>query len=150
MYDMFNIFDIFLPQLLRYPNPNDPLNGEAAALLNRSADEYNTKVKDYVRRYATSDALGDDKKDEDEELDEMSDLGRWEPFFFLHMPDVSNVYDAASATAIQHEIIPTLTSLVPFPWFRYLSSFCPFPLTPIIDISTSQPVSFHVYKLRHS
>jgi ubiquitin-conjugating enzyme E2 H len=84
MYDMFNIFDIFLPQLLRYPNPNDPLNGEAAALLNRSADEYNTKVKDYVRRYATSDALGDDKKDEDEELDEMSDLGRWEPFFLTY------------------------------------------------------------------
>lgn len=43
--DMFNIFETFLPQLLRYPNPNDPLNGEAAALLNRHVDEYNAKVK---------------------------------------------------------------------------------------------------------
>jgi ubiquitin-conjugating enzyme E2 H len=42
---MVNIFETFLPQLLRYPNPSDPLNGEAAALLNRHADEYNAKVK---------------------------------------------------------------------------------------------------------
>lgn len=45
MADMFNIFETFLPQLLRYPNPNDPLNGEAAALLNRKAEEYDAKVK---------------------------------------------------------------------------------------------------------
>lgn len=35
MIDMTNIFDVFLPQLLHYPNPTDPLNGEAAALLMR-------------------------------------------------------------------------------------------------------------------
>lgn len=43
--DMINIFEVFLPQLLRYPNPNDPLNGEAAALLMRHPAEYDTKVK---------------------------------------------------------------------------------------------------------
>lgn len=43
--DMINIFEVFLPQLLRYPNPNDPLNGEAAALLMRHPKEYEIKVK---------------------------------------------------------------------------------------------------------
>ena len=45
MYDMFNIFEVFLPQLLRYPNPTDPLNGEAAALLMREPKNYDIKVK---------------------------------------------------------------------------------------------------------
>ena len=42
---MINIFEVFLPQLLRYPNPNDPLNGEAAALMMRHPKEYEVKVK---------------------------------------------------------------------------------------------------------
>jgi ubiquitin-conjugating enzyme E2 H len=45
MYDMVNIFEVFLPQLLRYPNPTDPLNGEAAALLMKDPKAYNVKVK---------------------------------------------------------------------------------------------------------
>jgi ubiquitin-conjugating enzyme E2 H len=45
MYDMINIFEVFLPQLLRYPNPTDPLNGEAAALLMRDSKSYENKVK---------------------------------------------------------------------------------------------------------
>lgn len=45
MYDMVNIFEVFLPQLLRYPNPTDPLNGEAAALLMREPKGYEAKVK---------------------------------------------------------------------------------------------------------
>jgi ubiquitin-conjugating enzyme E2 H len=45
MYDMVNIFEVFLPQLLRYPNPTDPLNGEAAALLMREPKSYDAKVK---------------------------------------------------------------------------------------------------------
>lgn len=49
--DMINIFEVFLPQLLRYPNPNDPLNGEAAALLMRHPKEYESKVKG-MRIYA--------------------------------------------------------------------------------------------------
>lgn len=42
---MINIFDVFLPQLLRYPNPSDPLNGEAAALLLRDSVKYELRVK---------------------------------------------------------------------------------------------------------
>lgn len=45
MFDMINIFEVFLPQLLRYPNPTDPLNGEAAALLMREPRQYDIKVK---------------------------------------------------------------------------------------------------------
>lgn len=45
MFDMINIFEVFLPQLLRYPNPTDPLNGEAAALLMRDSKAYDIKVK---------------------------------------------------------------------------------------------------------
>lgn len=45
MFDMINIFEVFLPQLLRYPNPSDPLNGEAAALLMREPKSYEVKVK---------------------------------------------------------------------------------------------------------
>ena len=45
MYDMVNIFEVFLPQLLRYPNPTDPLSGEAAALLMKDPKAYDVKVK---------------------------------------------------------------------------------------------------------
>lgn len=45
MFDMINIFEVFLPQLLRYPNPTDPLNGEAAAMLMRDQKTYDIKVK---------------------------------------------------------------------------------------------------------
>ncbi|KAI6151910.1 ubiquitin-conjugating enzyme/RWD-like protein [Pisolithus tinctorius] len=77
MFDMINIFEVFLPQLLRYPNPNDPLNGEAAALLMRHPKEYEAKVKEYVQRFATKEVVDatngpDDKEEEDAE---MSDIG---------------------------------------------------------------------------
>ena len=88
---MINIFEVFLPQLLRYPNPTDPLNGEAAALLMREPKSYEAKVKgivkqitwgsgltcpDYVQRYASKDAA--DEAGEDNESDgEMSSVGSY-------------------------------------------------------------------------
>lgn len=57
LYDLLNIFDSFLPQLLTYPNPVDPLNGDAAAMYLHKPDEYKKKVHEYVKKYATEEAL---------------------------------------------------------------------------------------------
>jgi ubiquitin-conjugating enzyme E2 H len=57
MFDLVNVFEVFLPQLLLYPNPTDPLNGEAAALLMREPAAYARRVKDYVQRFASSPQL---------------------------------------------------------------------------------------------
>ncbi|KAE9963544.1 Ubiquitin-conjugating enzyme E2 8 [Venturia inaequalis] len=77
MYDMINIFEVFLPQLLRYPNPTDPLNGEAAALMMREPKSYDAKVKEYVSKYATKDAADEAGEDEESE-DEMSSVGSYD------------------------------------------------------------------------
>jgi ubiquitin-conjugating enzyme E2 H len=77
MYDMINIFEVFLPQLLRYPNPTDPLNGEAAALLIREPKSYEAKVKEYVLKYANKDAA-DDAGAESEDDDELSSVGSFD------------------------------------------------------------------------
>lgn len=95
MYDMINIFEVFLPQLLRYPNPADPLNGEAAAMLMREPKSYEAKVKgkfcrwcltrlhliltqvEYVAKYASKDAV-DDAEEDTESEDELSSAGSYE------------------------------------------------------------------------
>ncbi|TVY39975.1 Ubiquitin-conjugating enzyme E2 [Lachnellula occidentalis] len=74
MFDMINIFEVFLPQLLRYPNPTDPLNGEAAALLMREPKAYEAKVKEYVTKYASKDAA-DEAGAESDDDDDMSSVG---------------------------------------------------------------------------
>ena len=54
MYDLINIFDTFLPQLLLYPNPTDPLNNDAASLQLKSEEQYTEKIREYVGLYASS------------------------------------------------------------------------------------------------
>jgi len=51
MFDLLNVFEVFLPQLLLYPNAADPLNGEAAALLLREPERYKAKIREYVEKY---------------------------------------------------------------------------------------------------
>ncbi|KAI3638954.1 hypothetical protein MIR68_003452 [Amoeboaphelidium protococcarum] len=74
MFDLINTFEVFLPQLIRYPNPTDPLNGEAAALLMRDQAGYDAKVKEYVKRYATKEAYDAVDQESDESDAEMSSL----------------------------------------------------------------------------
>ncbi|VDN18355.1 unnamed protein product [Gongylonema pulchrum] len=57
LYDLANIFESFLPQLLTYPNPTDPLNGDAAALYLHKPEEFKKKCREYVAKYASEDAL---------------------------------------------------------------------------------------------
>ncbi|EDQ91019.1 uncharacterized protein MONBRDRAFT_15454 [Monosiga brevicollis MX1] len=45
MYELLNIFEVFLPQLLLYPNAADPLNGEAASLLLNDPERYKQTVR---------------------------------------------------------------------------------------------------------
>mmetsp|Transcript_26452 Transcript_26452/g.103068 ORF Transcript_26452/g.103068 Transcript_26452/m.103068 type:complete len:87 (+) Transcript_26452:633-893(+) len=86
MFNLINIFEVFLPQLLTYPNPSDPMNADAAALHTRDPHTYNARVKEYVRRYAKAEDVtitaGDSKdgaggqenenaEDEDDDFDDL-------------------------------------------------------------------------------
>ncbi|XP_033106470.1 ubiquitin-conjugating enzyme E2 H [Anneissia japonica] len=74
LYDLTNIFDSFLPQLLSYPNPIDPLNGDAAALYLHKPEDYTVKIKDYIRRYATEDILKEQEDISSSSESSMSDF----------------------------------------------------------------------------
>ncbi|OAG29203.1 ubiquitin-conjugating enzyme E2 H [Nematocida displodere] len=52
LYDVLNIIETFLPQLLLYPNGEDPLNAEAGKLYLSSKAAYEEKAREYVQRYA--------------------------------------------------------------------------------------------------
>ncbi|KVH97267.1 Ubiquitin-conjugating enzyme, E2, partial [Cynara cardunculus var. scolymus] len=72
MFDLVNVFEVFLPQLLLYPNASDPLNGEAAALMMRDKSSYEQRVKEYCEKYAKAEDVGalPEEKSSDEELSE--------------------------------------------------------------------------------
>mmetsp|Transcript_14840 Transcript_14840/g.19576 ORF Transcript_14840/g.19576 Transcript_14840/m.19576 type:complete len:214 (-) Transcript_14840:460-1101(-) len=78
MFDLVNIFEVFLPQLLMDPNPTDPLNGEAAALLMRDPEAYNAKVREFVLKYATVDKAksSERKSNEDDDIDTPESFSR--------------------------------------------------------------------------
>ena len=68
LFELKNIFEEFLPQLLLYPNPNDPLNPNAADLLLHHKKQYEEKVKKYVKLYAN------DKKEKKDSIDKSLDI----------------------------------------------------------------------------
>ncbi|XP_059644966.1 ubiquitin-conjugating enzyme E2-23 kDa-like [Cornus florida] len=68
MFDLLNVFEVFLPQLLLYPNPSDPLNSEAASLMLKDQKQYEQKVREYCEQYAKKEnitgALTEDSEEE--------------------------------------------------------------------------------------
>ncbi|XVF50290.1 hypothetical protein PTKIN_Ptkin04bG0084400 [Pterospermum kingtungense] len=72
MFDLLNIFEVFLPQLLLYPNPSDPLNGDAASMMMKDRKQYDQKVKEYRDQYAKKEnftkSTADEETDDDEDV----------------------------------------------------------------------------------
>ena len=48
IYTALHIVETFLPQLLTYPNPDDPLNQEASILYNENRTLFTKKVNKYL------------------------------------------------------------------------------------------------------
>jgi len=74
MFDLINIFETFLPQLLLYPNPADPLNPEAAAMMLKEPKKYELKVKEHVRKYAAIEMDGNERKKLEKEFEEDTEM----------------------------------------------------------------------------
>lgn len=76
MFDLMNIFEVFLPQLLMYPNPHHPLNGYAANLMINNPTQYQKKVKELVAKYSLlyEESESNMSIDDLSELSETSDL----------------------------------------------------------------------------
>lgn len=75
MFDLLNVFEVFLPQLLLYPNPSDPLNGDAASLMMKDKEKYEKKVKEYCKLYAKKENITSTLTESDEDVsdDDISD-----------------------------------------------------------------------------
>lgn len=79
LYDLVIIFETFLPQLLKHPNPDDPLNHSAAILMTKTPEKYKYLVAKHVKEFATPEKVRLSEENEkmegqrDEELSDLSD-----------------------------------------------------------------------------
>ncbi|KAK7389039.1 hypothetical protein VNO78_23871 [Psophocarpus tetragonolobus] len=73
MFDLLNVFEVFLPQLLLYPNASDPLNGDAASLMMKDKKLYDQKVKEYCERYAKKENITNTAGEESEDEEDISE-----------------------------------------------------------------------------
>lgn len=73
--DLLNVFEVFLPQLLLYPNASDPLNGAAASLYLKDVGRFNQTVQDHVSRHASPEALQKEEENAMDIDDDLSSLG---------------------------------------------------------------------------
>ena len=51
IYNIKHIYETFIPQLLQYPNPDDPLNEDAATLYLTDKKKYEEKVLECIKKY---------------------------------------------------------------------------------------------------
>lgn len=51
IYNLTHIVETLIPQLLSYPNPEDPLNTEAADEMLKNIELFNKKVKDLITEH---------------------------------------------------------------------------------------------------
>ena len=130
--DLSNIFESFLPQLLTYPNPIDPLNGDAAAMYLHKPDDYKKKVQDYVKKYATEEALREQEAHDAAHLssdsessmsdfseDEAQDMELWNAsslflslslFFLFSFSIFSDFFNRTNSPETHRIIVPALSS----------------------------------------
>lgn len=77
MYDLINVFEVFIPQLLLYPNPSHGFNSDAIYLMMSDKQQYEQKVKEYCDRYAKKESiigpLVEDGSDDEYDEDDVSD-----------------------------------------------------------------------------
>lgn len=140
IYSLVNIFDVFLPQLLTYPNAADPLNIEAASLFLRNKDLYERTVHEYVGRYASSPQQGHRIATSRQHVAASSDSAvqqqqeEEEPSKVLHAQPFENVLRHSETTAATTEVaapgVPPPSQLVVASKFQH-----PLPLTPASSIS---------------
>jgi ubiquitin-conjugating enzyme E2 H len=57
IYNLSHIKETFLPQLLTYPNPDDPLNTEAASIFKTNINDFSSNVKYYIDKYCDTVSL---------------------------------------------------------------------------------------------
>lgn len=74
MFDLKNVFDVFLPQLLLYPNPHHPLNSQAASMMLKKPEEYGRYVKEMVIKHARPVLPDAEETLSDISRDDLSDL----------------------------------------------------------------------------
>jgi len=118
MFDLVNIFDAFLPQLLRYPNPSDPLNGEAASILLRNEESFRSRARDCVRKYASKDFSFDEEMDVDDVVTDSS----------AKSPDISSVMSSGATDVANGEPVSGIPAMLSP--FTNQSSFMPLTTTP--------------------
>ena len=96
LFELKNIFEEFLPQLLLYPNPKDPLNPDAADLLLHNKSKYEEKVKKYVKMYA-NDEKNIEKKNSDGDIEKehklSGEFGRKKNGLKFHSTSIDIDYD---------------------------------------------------------